>query len=183
MESCNKGGQWQGLPLDRCRATRYLRGMPDLLDTTTPTWDLICTMLRPGHSKYVRATLNARMAVLGAQDLFQLVAMEAVYNHREPLIRDRWDPAIIGSGLTLPEGPTVTGPLHLVWDELLQLWEAATMSPTGLDVFGYYPTVEEANAVYRSAVALPAARPTQVYVNGDPHLRTIVAGQIVPPLD
>ena len=67
--------------------------------------DLNTLCLRPGHSKYVRATLNARMAVLGAQDLFQLVAMEAVYNHREPLIRDRWDPAIIGSGLTLPEGP------------------------------------------------------------------------------
>ena len=152
--------------------------MPDYLEDTTPTWDLICTMLRPGHSKHVRATLNARMEAVGVQDLFELVALEMAFKDRGQPYRDIWDPEIVGSGVTLPQPP-----LYLMWDALVQEWEAATNTPEGLHVFGYYPTIAAADAGFRNLVGLTNdTRLIQVHVNGEDHCRIIVAGEFVPPL-
>ena len=74
-------------------------------------------MLRPGHSKYVRATLNARMAALGAQDLFELVALEMAFLGQRQPYRDNWHSDIVHTGVTLP----VPEPLYLGWDEGMQL--------------------------------------------------------------
>jgi hypothetical protein len=156
--------------------------MPQL--ETARTWDLICTLLRPGHSKYVRQVLNARMAALGARDLFELVAMEMDYNARGLPHRDNWDPAIVNAGITVELlGLDDVPPLQLQLNSTNQAWAARVVTSPNEEHFGNFPTIAEADAFYRAVVGLDdAAQATRVLVNGETRCRTIIDGHIVPAL-
>ena len=83
-----------------------------------------------------------------------------------------------------PDAP-IAAPLHLRWHEKKQQWQASTrfFEPDRRYVyFGNFNTIAEADAAYRAAARLDAARHTEVWVNDEPGCRTIVGGRIMPPL-
>ena len=163
--------------------------MPDW--RSQPTWDLICELMGQRRIDQIKAVLNERMASLGAQDLSELITMEAMYNNDTglPVMVD-WDPAIITAGITLPydDGDDVVRPLHLKWVAKTQMWAASTLlvePDAHMSRFGYYSNVAEADAAYRALVGRmhDDSRVTEVFVNNERQSRTIVGGHIVPPLE
>ena len=86
--------------------------------------------------------------------------------------------------LDTPVEGAAVAPLHLKWDAKTQK-RAATVVRRGVrETFGYYATVADADAIYRTIVQLhDAGRATKVHINREKHLRTIVEGRIVPALE
>jgi hypothetical protein len=91
--------------------------------------------------EHIKAVLNERMAALGALDLFELVAMEAVH-YAMPLPQTvAWDPAIVNAGITLPE-PYLDAdddgvrPLRLKWIEKTQKWGGGDLAGGARRAYG-----------------------------------------------
>jgi hypothetical protein len=157
--------------------------MPNDQIPLLPTWYLINELMGEDEIPAIKAELHARMVALGATDLFQLAIREAEHSGTpEPEMVD-WEPAIVNAQPDDDNDGHIR-PLQLKWVARTQKWAATAMtSNTTQTTFGYYPTIAEADAAYRNFVGLAYDAPaTEVFVNRERHLRTIVEGCVVPPL-
>ena len=124
--------------------------MPDHHDKNSwrsqPTWDLIDNLLDPSADVgFFQALLNERMAMVGAPDILELIAMEAEHSGTPQPQFVEWDPAIAHSR-TLPGDDDGIMPLRLRWTEKAQMWAASTLlmiPDKHMSNFGYYDTIAE----------------------------------------